>query len=110
MSFDGDHEAMPFPSSAAASLELDRYNPASLVLPPAIMTYEQQTYKVSGRAAFASHSIAPSGQAAGAPGTPPSVSPKWYESRGVVLALSLVLLLLAALAAWRIFRNEHSQT
>jgi hypothetical protein len=104
------NDGMPFPSSAAASLDLNRYNPASLVLPPAIMTYEQRTYKVSGLAASGEHSVAASGQAAGPNPGAPSASPKWYESRGVVFALSLVMLLLAAVAAWRIFRNEHSKT
>lgn len=88
---------VPFTASAAAGLDLDTRDPAKMVLPPVVMTYSGQRYAVSGRAA-----LAPSGQAA------PAAAPKWYESRGTVFALSVVLLLLAAFAAWRFFQNEHS--
>ncbi len=89
---------MPFTASASAGLRIDAKDPASNVLPPIVMTYSGQTYAVSGRVATG---ISPSGQST-------SVSSKWYESRGVVLALSVVLLIVAAIAAWRIFRNEHT--
>lgn len=91
---------MPFPTEASAGLTMDPRDPATMVLPPVVMTYSNQRYAMSGRAI----GIAPSGQATPAT-APPS---KWYESRGIVFALSVALLFLAAFAAWRFFLNEHS--
>lgn len=91
--------SMPFTTEASAGIALDPRNPATMVLPPVVMTYSGQRYAVSGRAG-----IAPSGQGA------PVAGAKWYESRGTVFAISLVLLLLAAFAAWRFFQTEHSSS
>lgn len=89
---------VPFTTAASAGLRIDARDPASNVLPPVVMTYSGQRYVMSGRAASG---ISPSGQTT-------SSQSKWYESRGTVLALSAMLIIIAAIAAWRIFRNEHT--
>lgn len=86
-------------AAAVAGLNPQPWDPPSNILPPVVVTQQAQRYVMSGAPATRAM-LSPSGQSAPA---------HWYETRGVVLVLSVVVLFIAAFAAYRLFSGDRSK-